>query len=184
MAELYRWSSAEFRDEYALIYTSRSNPSLTCFSHYKVNRDKVLFALSDCLCEGNTVRVDMKFMGDRDYMGRFVLRSADAEDSSGSFMEKIARPGLFLLTYYDKFYHRIGMPTDDVVKENKQGTTHVMENKQGNDDVGDTDHGSTQRTAILNAGRTQGNFNGSNFRDCKIVVDAQAIQFKDFNNST
>ena len=66
------------------------------------------------------------------------------------------------------------MPTHDVVKEKKKG----------NDVVGGTLVSAQNTTAIVNSGPSQGNFNGSNFKDCKIVIDAQASQFRCFHQGT
>lgn len=83
-AKLFTWSSEEFREEFALIYTSRYDPSQTCVSDCRVNRNKMLFTLHDCLWEGNSVRVDIELSTQRDYNGLIVFRDAQVDDSKGT----------------------------------------------------------------------------------------------------
>ncbi|XP_054779649.1 uncharacterized protein LOC129287487 [Prosopis cineraria] len=200
----------------------------------------------------NTVSVDMEFVAERDYNGRFVLRYADADDSCGIFTEKIDQRSMFLLRYEDKFRCRIGMlklycamrseyevqfttgiggdsvvtyfvhvvcnplkgldvdicgpycEYDDYIRrpigscfvEHVQGMpphgilkqakvkSESNEGKQiGKNIVGPLPLASTQSSAILNAGQNHGSFNGSNFKDCNITIDTQAIGFKGFNST-
>ncbi|XP_028782778.1 uncharacterized protein LOC114763281 isoform X2 [Neltuma alba] len=108
-AQLYAWSSEEFFKEFALVYSSRYDPSQTCVSYCRLSRNKVLFTLSDCLCEGNPVRVDMELSTQRDNLNGLVMfRDARVDESKGSFIVRTAVPGVSLLRYQDKFRQRTG----------------------------------------------------------------------------
>lgn len=87
--ELFKWSSEDFPQERALIYTSHSNASRTCSSRFSWNRQKFIFSLQDYMCENNPVRVYMELMVEQDgnnNNGNFKFGS-DKRDFTGIFSE-------------------------------------------------------------------------------------------------
>ncbi|XP_054779528.1 uncharacterized protein LOC129287408 isoform X1 [Prosopis cineraria] len=106
-AQLFMWSSKEFKNEYALIYTSRSNPSLTCFSCIARDYNKVRFILHDCLCVGNNVRVGIEFERKRENNGFLAFGPTKIEVSTGSFIVQRQEPGNYFWQYQDQFRHRL-----------------------------------------------------------------------------
>ncbi|KAK4269880.1 hypothetical protein QN277_022978 [Acacia crassicarpa] len=105
-AQLFTWSSQEFQNEYALVYTSRSNPALTCLSCIARNHDKVRFILDDCLCAGNKVRIGIEFEKKRYNNGLLAFGPTKIEISSGSFTVQNQKLGSYFWKYHDQFQHR------------------------------------------------------------------------------
>jgi len=48
--EVYKWSSSEFAEEYALVYTSLDDASKTTSLRFSVNADMVLCRVADNMC--------------------------------------------------------------------------------------------------------------------------------------
>jgi len=82
--ELYKWSSSEFPQEYALVYTSLDDGSRTSTLRLSVNTDMVLCRLADDMCKQHPVRCHAKITALRDSRGdcKFgeVLVSQDGDD--------------------------------------------------------------------------------------------------------
>ncbi|TKY47021.1 hypothetical protein E2542_SST29075 [Spatholobus suberectus] len=69
--ELYKWSSAEFPEEYALTCTSRMDKSMFSVFRLSVKLEKVLLRLADSLCHDHPVRLHMEVIAERDVSGPF-----------------------------------------------------------------------------------------------------------------
>lgn len=106
-AQIFTWSSEEFQNEYALLYTSRSNPSLTCLSYVARNHNKVRFILHDCLCTGNNVRIGIEFEKNGIYNGTLAFGPTRIDVSSGNFIVQKQEPGNYLWKYQDRFGRRV-----------------------------------------------------------------------------
>jgi len=64
--ELYKWSSAEYPQEYAVVYTCINDKSKFSIFRLSVRPEKVLLRLADCLCDDHPVRVHMELIAERD----------------------------------------------------------------------------------------------------------------------
>ncbi|KAK7386147.1 hypothetical protein VNO78_26159 [Psophocarpus tetragonolobus] len=69
--ELYKWSSKEFTQEYALVYTSLDDASKTSILRISVNKERVLCRIGDYLCDVNPLRFLLKVTAERDGNGSF-----------------------------------------------------------------------------------------------------------------
>ncbi|RDX93468.1 hypothetical protein CR513_24264, partial [Mucuna pruriens] len=69
--ELYKWSSSEFPQEYALIYTLLDDESKTSTFRLSVNTDKVLCRLTDNFCEDHPTQFQLKVTAERDHNGDY-----------------------------------------------------------------------------------------------------------------
>jgi len=58
--DLYKWSSSEFPQEYALVYTSLDDPSRTTTLRFSVNTDMVLCGVADHMCKDHPARNFMR----------------------------------------------------------------------------------------------------------------------------
>ena len=96
--DLYKWSSAEFPDEYALIYTSRDDEFSTCTFRLSANRHRVLCTLHDCLCEDEPIRLLAEVKAIRDKNGDFKFEALKF-DSDGNFADKQRLPGSMFFQY-------------------------------------------------------------------------------------
>ncbi|RDX65053.1 hypothetical protein CR513_56322, partial [Mucuna pruriens] len=67
--ELYKWSSSEFPQEYALIYTSLDDEFRTSTLRVSVNTDVVLCRHADNMCKHHPARFHMKVTAVRDNNG-------------------------------------------------------------------------------------------------------------------
>ncbi|KAL9319906.1 hypothetical protein ACSQ67_011745 [Phaseolus vulgaris] len=69
MIELYKWSSSEFPQEYALVYTSLHDASRISTLRLSVNTDMVLCRHADDMCKRHPVRCHAKITALRDTRG-------------------------------------------------------------------------------------------------------------------
>jgi len=67
--ELYRWSSSEFPEEYALVYTSLDDASRISTLRLSINTDMVLCRHADDMCKEHPVRFHVKITALRDSRG-------------------------------------------------------------------------------------------------------------------
>lgn len=72
--ELYKWSSVEFPQEHALIYTSLTDKSNFSIFRLSVKPEKVLFRLADSLCDNHPVRLHTEVTAERNNYGSFNFR--------------------------------------------------------------------------------------------------------------
>ncbi|KAK7387163.1 hypothetical protein VNO78_27717 [Psophocarpus tetragonolobus] len=77
VAELYKWSSAEFHKEYTFIYKSVTDESV--FSIFRLSEEpkRMLLRLGDCMCECDekaALRLHMEVIAERDNIGSFNYR--------------------------------------------------------------------------------------------------------------
>lgn len=108
---LYKWSSAEFREECALIYSTsgRYLSDRSCTSYYKVKPDEVILTIDDGLHLGNRVRVNMEFKAVKDSQGLFKVGSAKLKESEAVYNERslgASKSKVLHLTYNDFKDHR------------------------------------------------------------------------------
>jgi len=64
--EVYKWSSAEYAQEYAVVYTCINDKSKFSIFRLSVRAEKVLLRLADCLCDDHPIRVHMELIAERD----------------------------------------------------------------------------------------------------------------------
>ncbi|WVY93898.1 hypothetical protein V8G54_032986 [Vigna mungo] len=64
--ELYKWSSAEYPQEYALVYTCVNDKSKFSIFRMSVRAEKVLLRFADSLCDDHPIRVNMELSAERD----------------------------------------------------------------------------------------------------------------------
>nr|XP_007146625.1 hypothetical protein PHAVU_006G056000g [Phaseolus vulgaris]ESW18619.1 hypothetical protein PHAVU_006G056000g [Phaseolus vulgaris] len=69
--ELYKWSTSEFPQEYALVYTSLDDTSRTTTLRFSVNTDMVLCGVADHMCKYHPVRFHAKLTAIRDSNGDY-----------------------------------------------------------------------------------------------------------------
>ncbi|KAI9100719.1 hypothetical protein K1719_024081 [Acacia pycnantha] len=109
--KLYKWSSGEFRKEYALIYTASGggvDSTRSCTFYYSVSCDKLVITMDDDLCSGRRVRVNMEFVAVRDdkIMG-FKFGPVKFKDSGPYFHEQRRRSSkeeVLFLRYFTDLY--------------------------------------------------------------------------------
>ncbi|KAG2394760.1 hypothetical protein LR48_Vigan09g098800 [Vigna angularis] len=64
--ELYKWSSAEYPQEYAIVYTCVNDKSKFSIFRMSVRAEKVLLRFADRLCDDHPIRVNMELIAERD----------------------------------------------------------------------------------------------------------------------
>lgn len=96
--ELYKWSSAEFPEEYALVYTSRDDDYSTSTFRLSANRHRVVCTLHDSLCEDEQIEVLTEVKAKRDDKGVFTFEALKV-DSDGEFKEKENLEGSMFFNY-------------------------------------------------------------------------------------
>ncbi|KAK4269882.1 hypothetical protein QN277_022980 [Acacia crassicarpa] len=109
--KLYKWSSGEFRNEYALIYTASGGglySPRSCTFYYRVSCEKLVITMDDDLCSGRRVRVNMEFVAVRDdkSMG-FKFGPVKFKDSGPYFHQRRRRSSkeeVLFLQYFTDLY--------------------------------------------------------------------------------
>ncbi|XP_054780053.1 uncharacterized protein LOC129287829 isoform X2 [Prosopis cineraria] len=88
--KLYKWSSEEFHEECALMYTStgRLLAPRSRTSYYRVNPNKLILTFDNHLILSNRVRVNMEFKAVRDSNGLYKFGAVKLKDSGDVLSER------------------------------------------------------------------------------------------------